>query len=191
MLYISVVVITEENDIRTIRGFARKFSDKTSKQFPIISVTSCIYAFYENGTKYVCLFMIKTGVMNFKTGQKVLCVNDYFGSYCAYPIRKGLIYTIHGFYKCDCGSDQITLKEIPGSIIMGCRCFRTSFRRQSYFTWRFMPLDYFEKFIDLSSDIKKILEELDVRIPEPHKVTSEERLRTIIIMIYLIQIMSK
>ena len=181
----------KEKDFRIIRGFARKSSDKTSKLFSVISITSCIYVFYENGTKYVCLFMIKTGVVNFKTGQKVLCVNDHFRSYCAYPIRKGLIYTIHGFYKCDCGSDQVILKEVPESINMGCRCFRTSFRRQSYFTWRFMPLDYFEKFIDLSSDIKEIPEELVIRIPEPQKVNSEERLRTINRKIYLILIMSK
>jgi hypothetical protein len=111
--------------------------------------------------------------MNFNTGQKVLCVNDHFGSYCAYAIRKGLIYTIHGFYKCDCGSDQVTLKEVPVFINMGCRCFRTSYRRQSYFSWRFMPLDYFEKFIDLSSDMNEIPDELDVRIPELQKETSE------------------
>lgn len=164
----------KEKDFRIIRGFARKSSDKTSKLFSVISITSCIYAFYENGTKYASLFVIKTGVMNFNAGQKVLCVNDHFGSYCAYPIRKGLIYTILGFYKCDCGSDQVTLKEIPGFINMGCRCFRTSFRRQSYFSWRFIQLDYFENFIDLSSYMNKIQDEPDVRIHELQKESSED-----------------
>lgn len=103
--------------------------------------------------------------MTFRTGQKVLCVNDYFRSFCAYPIRNGLIYTINGFYKCDCGSDQVTLIEIPWSINMGCECSRTSYRRQSYFNWRFLPLDYFEKFIDLSNNNDEFPDELEIRIP--------------------------
>lgn len=45
--------------------------------------------------------------MNFKAGQKAVCVNDHFRSYCAYPVRKGLIYTIDGFYKCICGQIRL------------------------------------------------------------------------------------
>ena len=36
-----------------------------------------------------------------------------------------------------------------------------------------MPLNYFEKFIDLSFDMKEIPGELEVRIPELQKETSE------------------
>jgi len=113
--------------------------------------------------------------MNFHAGQKVLCVNDYFRTYCAYPIKKGLVYTIHGFYRCVCGSDQVTLMEIPFSTYMGCRCHRTISRRQSYFTWRFIPLDYFEKFIDLSSDRKAIPRKYKVKIPDFKEETAKDK----------------
>lgn len=95
--------------------------------------------------------------MKFEVGQKVLCINDHF-SYCKYPLKRGTIYTIHGFYQCACGSHQITLMEIPYAVNMGCRCDRTSFRRQSYYHWRFLPLEYFEESIESSSDRKEILE---------------------------------
>jgi hypothetical protein len=144
-----------------MRGFARKSSDKTSKLFSVISITSCKYAFYENGTKYACLFVIKTEVMNFRTGQKVICVNDQFKRYCAYPIKKGVIYTIDGFYKCPCGSEQVTLREKNAFIDMICKCDRLSYRRQSFYSWRFIPLEMLENFISLS-DKKKDPE----RIPE-------------------------
>ena len=100
--------------------------------------------------------------MNFRAGQKVLCVNDHYTSYCAYPLKKGSVYTIDGFYRCSCGSSQVTLMEIPEVTNMGCRCHLTSVRRQSYFTWRFIPLEYFEKLIDVSQDKKEVPVEIDV-----------------------------
>jgi len=88
--------------------------------------------------------------MNFKTGQKVLCVNDHFRTYCAFPVVKGTVYTISGTFKCECGSSQVILKERPLKIDMNCRCGFFSFRRQSFYDWRFIPLTYFERFISLS-----------------------------------------
>ncbi len=85
--------------------------------------------------------------MNFHKGQKVLCVNDRFIIYCSYPVKKGKVYTIHDFYTCDCGSKQVTLTEKPYVDQMKCGCGRIEERRQSYYNWRFVPLEYFEKFI--------------------------------------------
>lgn len=93
--------------------------------------------------------------MNFKAGQKVLCILDQYNSYCKFPLKRGSVYTVNGFYKCACGSLQITLAEITGVTKMGCRCHRTSVRRQSYFIWRFIPMEYFEAFISSSSDTEK------------------------------------
>lgn len=93
--------------------------------------------------------------MNFRTGQRVLCINDKYRTYCRYPLKKGLVYTVDGFYRCSCGSLQIMLAEIPGVTNMGCRCNRTTVRRQSYFVWRFIPMEYFEGYLDLSCDNEK------------------------------------
>jgi hypothetical protein len=90
-----------------------------------------------------------------------MCVNNHFRSYCAYPIRKGVVYTIDGFYKCACGSNQVTLVEKPSAIDMNCRCNRISYRRQSYYEWRFIPFEYFENIIEFSSDKKEKLEEVN------------------------------
>jgi hypothetical protein len=94
-------------------------------------------------------------IMNFEVGQKVLCVNDHFGSYCAYPVFKDDIYTIHDLYQCPCGSRQVTLEEVPGRTVMGCKCTRTSERRQSYYDWRFIPLTYFECLLEPSVSKRK------------------------------------
>ena len=85
--------------------------------------------------------------MKFHRGQKVLCVNDRFRSYCSYPVIKGVVYTISDLYACDCGSSQVTLFEKPFMSTMKCGCGRVAERRQSYYSWRFIPLEYFEKFI--------------------------------------------
>lgn len=100
--------------------------------------------------------------MNLKVGQKVLCILDHYRSYCSYPVKKGSIYTIHGYYECPCGSQQVTLKEIIGVTNMGCKCNLTSYRRQSYYTWRFIPLNYFEIFKSLSWDKKEFSKEINV-----------------------------
>jgi hypothetical protein len=92
-------------------------------------------------------------IMKFYSGQKVLCVNDHFNPPCAYMIRKGSEYIIRGFYKCTCGSDQVTLVGIPDNpISMICRCGRISTRPQTYYSWRFIPIEYFESFICNSSE---------------------------------------
>ncbi len=88
--------------------------------------------------------------MDFKTGQKVVCVNDHFRSYCPYPVKKGLTYTIDGFFLCPCGSRQVTLKEKPFSLEMRCGCGRISYRRQSYYSWRFIPIDLLTNFLHLT-----------------------------------------
>lgn len=98
--------------------------------------------------------------MRYKVGQKVLCVNDHSNSNCSYPLMKGSIYTIHGFYLCPCGSLQVTLTEIPGATNMRCKCHLISFRRQSYYIWRFIQLEFFEAFEDASPGRKEILKEL-------------------------------
>ena len=74
--------------------------------------------------------------MKFKDRQKVLCVDDHF-NYGQSRLKKGLVYTIDGFYRCSCGSNQVTLVEIPDVLSMRCKCHWTSIRRQSYYNWRF------------------------------------------------------
>ena len=91
-------------------------------------------------------------IMSFEAGQKVMCVNDHYKSYSRYPVNKGTIYTIHGHYRCPCGSRQVTLEEFPGETLMGCRCPRTNNRRSSYYDWRFIPLDLFDSIVELSSE---------------------------------------
>jgi hypothetical protein len=108
----------------------------------------------------ICLITSKynSEIMNFKIGQKVVCILDYYNSYCRYPLKKGLIYTIEGFYKCPCGSQQVTLMESPGLTTMGCKCDQISFRRQSYYTWRFIPLVFFEEIIKFFPEVTKTSE---------------------------------
>jgi hypothetical protein len=109
--------------------------------------------------------------MKFKKGQQVLCVNASYGTYCAFPLKKGSIYSVDDFYECPCGSHQITLMEVPGLAKMGCRCDHSTFRRQSYFKWRFIPLEYFEKFIEYSEEAEVQKEELYedvILLPSPN-----------------------
>ena len=100
--------------------------------------------------------------MNFRVGQKVVCINDSYRSYCAYPLKKGAIYTIYGFYTCDCGSHQVFLDEIPGVVWMGCRCDRIFLRRQSYYSNRFRPLKYYTIFKVLFEGIKETPHKTDI-----------------------------
>lgn len=111
--------------------------------------------------------------MKFEFGQRVICVNDNFMSYCRYPVKKGSIYTIHGFYQCACGSHQVTLVEIPFLISMQCKCHRTLFRRQSYYNWRFVPLQSLEMTEESPFYIDEVLFETK-RIPEIQKVPLQE-----------------
>lgn len=92
--------------------------------------------------------------MEFEAGQKVVCVNDHYVSYSRYPVTKGHVYTIHGRYRCPCGSRQVSLKEFPGRTLMGCRCYRTSTRKSSYYSWRFIPLELYKRMLELNQ--KKI-----------------------------------
>jgi hypothetical protein len=119
-------------------------------------------------------FPYKTEIMSFRVGQKVLCVNDHYHSYCRYPVKKGSVYTIHGFYRCSCGSLQVTLVEFPGETLMHCRCPLVSERRQSYYIWRFIPLEYFEKFIGFSTEKQEDRKEKE---PHPWELKEEESLK--------------
>jgi hypothetical protein len=96
--------------------------------------------------------------MKFESGQKVICINDHYESYSRYPVKKGTVYTIYSNYVCPCGSRQVTLNEYPGRTLMGCRCHRTSRRRSSYYSWRFMPLDLLHNMLEMSSEKTEVVE---------------------------------
>ena len=99
--------------------------------------------------------------MEFKKGQIVLCIDDHF-NYGQSRLKKGNVYTIQDFYKCPCGSDQLILLEIPDIITMRCKCGSTIFRRQSYYNWRFISMEYSEKFKETSLDNIEVMEEVVV-----------------------------
>lgn len=100
--------------------------------------------------------------MKFKVGQKVVCINDRYSSYCAYPLKKGAIYTIQGLYTCSCGSQQVFLVEVPEVTWVGCKCQSTSLRRHSYYAWRFRVLKYYEIYKIVIENTKETAGELDV-----------------------------
>ncbi|MBN1132133.1 MAG: hypothetical protein JXR52_08660 [Bacteroidales bacterium] len=80
--------------------------------------------------------------MNFRTGQKVICVNDRFNRKPVHAVKAGEIYYINGFYSCpSCQSLQFSLFEFPFYTLMGCKCGLTLERRQTFYAWRFVPLD--------------------------------------------------
>lgn len=81
--------------------------------------------------------------MKFQVGQKVLCVNDHF-NYGPSRLKKGNVYTIQDFYICPCGSFQLIVSEIPDVLSMRCKCNSTIIRRQSYYAWRFKPLENYD-----------------------------------------------
>jgi hypothetical protein len=95
--------------------------------------------------------------MKFHDNQLVLCINDHYNSYCRFPVKWGRVYTIHGYYKCTCGSVQVTLEEISGVTEMGCKCSNTSYRRHSYFSWRFVPFEYSELVEETHKEMKEEL----------------------------------
>lgn len=99
--------------------------------------------------------------MKFEFGQKVVCINNHF-NYGQSRLKKGYIYTIEGFYICPCGSNQVTLVEIPDIISMRCKCHRTLIRRQSYYNWRFVPLEFSEIAFELPSEISEELYETNI-----------------------------
>jgi hypothetical protein len=92
--------------------------------------------------------------MEFKTGQKVVCINPTCTRYCKYPLKKGAIYTVDGFYQCECGSRQVSISEKPAVLTMYCGCSRSANRRQTYYNWRFIPLELLTNFISLPSQSK-------------------------------------
>ncbi len=124
--------------------------------------------------RYNICFVLKQKpmIMNYRPGQRLVCVNDRFSSYCSHPIIKGTVYTVHENYRCACGSKQVTLFERPYINDMRCGCGRIANRRQSYYNWRFLPFDYFEQFIDLS-DEEKIPGEILQGIPEIQREVPE------------------
>jgi hypothetical protein len=108
--------------------------------------------------------------MTFKIGQKVVCINATCNSYRGNrPLQKGRVYTVDGNYTCGCGSKQVSITERPEVLIMHCGCSRRSVRRQTYYNWRFMPLDLLTKFISIP--VKKYKEEeLSNSAPEPGRI---------------------
>lgn len=90
--------------------------------------------------------------MKFRSGQKVLCVNDHFNAPCGNRVKKGHIYTVQGYYKCPCGSRQVALIEYPAHTPMSCRCPGITYRRQTFYEWRFIPIEYFEMFLGASKN---------------------------------------
>jgi hypothetical protein len=91
--------------------------------------------------------------MEFTIGQKIVCIDARYKTFCAFPLKKGKIYTVSGFFKCECSSEQLFLHGISQFVRMGCACNRTSLRRQSYFTWRFKPLQYYNLYKDLYENV--------------------------------------
>ena len=115
--------------------------------------------------------------MKFTIGQKIVCVNARYNSFCAFPLKKGEIYTVSGFYKCECGSDQLFLQETLRVILMACSCHRTSTRRQSYYNWRFRPLQYYSLYNELFENRSEVGEKSDIPIQIPEKVNLTKSLR--------------
>ena len=100
--------------------------------------------------------------MNFKFNQKLVCVHDNYKSYCAFPLKKGKVYTVQGFHKCQCGSFQINLKEVEPVVLMRCGCGAVSMRRQSYYYWRFRPLQYYYLNMQLFENKKELGDGVEV-----------------------------
>lgn len=108
----------------------------------------------------------------FKIGQKVVCINARYYNGSIYPLTKGKIYTVYGFYTCDCGSEQIYLEEIPDVVTILCLCNRTGVRRHSYYAFRFRPLQYYDAYNELFQNKKEQGKKAD--IPEKmHKKTKK------------------
>jgi len=99
--------------------------------------------------------------MIFKNGQKVICVRGTSKANCNCSLRKGAVYTVESPYQCACGSHQVALKEIPEVLLMRCACSHTANRRQTYYNWRFIPLDLLTNFIS-APEIKLEKAEIDI-----------------------------
>ena len=106
--------------------------------------------------------------MTYKKGQKVVCVDPSCKTFCRYPLKKGAIYTIDSQYQCECGSPQVALKEYQDVLNMHCGCSRISHRRQTYYEWRFMPLDIFTNFIAIPA-VKSEDQEVTIEESTPGK----------------------
>jgi len=102
--------------------------------------------------------------MQFEAGQKIVCINANWKGYCRYPLTKGAVYTVHSTYRCTCGSRQIALREYAAVLNVVCCCSQIITRRQTYYEWRFVPLDLFEEIIAIP---KEKAEEKEVQIEQP------------------------
>ena len=80
---------------------------------------------------------LKQNENRFGKGQKVVCINNEYSSVHTCSLQLGEVYTIENTYKCQCGSDQLILKEEKYGIYMVCQCGHEANRTQSYYTWRF------------------------------------------------------
>lgn len=90
--------------------------------------------------------------MNYEAGQKVVCINATWKGYCRYPLKKGAVYTVHSNYRCTCGSRQIAFMEYADVLNVVCCCSQIISRRQTYYEWRFMPLDLFKEIMSMPED---------------------------------------
>lgn len=81
--------------------------------------------------------------MNFKKGQKVVCVDDrIYGTLKPLNLKKGNIYTVDGFSCCtDCGLATIFVAELNEKIISVCICGHSQLERQNYLVKRFVPAE--------------------------------------------------
>ena len=112
----------------------------------------------------------------FRIGQKVVCVNAIWNTNCTHPLVKGNIYTIYGFYTCECGSEQFYLDEVPDIVHIRCKCQKTSERRHSYYSWRFRPLEYYDIYCELFEKKKEPGEKADIPKLIPERVKQPETL---------------
>lgn len=92
--------------------------------------------------------------MKFRKGQMVRCVNDGFNNRPpAYKVTIGAVYTVEDTYQCPvCNSEQNILFEFPLHTSMGCRCPNTTYMRQTFYAWRFEPVEDSEYEPEVSED---------------------------------------
>lgn len=103
-------------------------------------------------------------------GDKVVCKYPKRSFSCPNPLVKGEIYTVAGIYVCQCSSVQICLEEADYDISMICKCGREEWRRQSYYAWRFQPLQYYNTYNEVFKSKKELGEKEDIPEFKPDKV---------------------
>jgi len=91
--------------------------------------------------------------MSYRIGQKLLCIDDRFDHRPTHAVKAGEVYTLTGFYYCPaCQSPQFTLSEFPFTTRMRCGCGHTRERRQTFYAWRFVPLEEQENVAEVPEE---------------------------------------